>query len=445
MKISKLRLRNYKGFGHDSEDISFLDNNGKPNDITVLVGENASGKSSILQAVAMLIGGAVRPKFRPSGLDWPGFGFDSLESGRLRIHVSCDLQFSEKEISATHQLAEAIKGRIPNYRAPGKSKEIKLHLNYGEDMVHSPGGPAALSQARGYQYALQQPAAARWNALQRVGKIFWYSEQRTSSSIVARAFDDEMSSVGISDKDLRDILGKWSNLHYRIKGSDALPNNDPFAELNRRFNEVFPGKRLVGAAPKRNPSQVLEDEDFWLRDDRSGMEYELANMSAGERSILPILIDFANWNIDNSIILIDEVELHLHPPLQQVLMDALPKLGKNNQFILTTHSPHVIAKLKPEQVKVVKDFKVMSLQKATKGRDVNAILTEVLGIAKRPPEYAEKLKSFYDLLENRSMEAAKDIFDALEQDWGMMDTEIVRARHFLEDLQDELAGERGAL
>lgn len=54
-----------------------------------------------------------------------------------------------------------------------------------------------------------------------------------------------------------------------------------------------------------------------------------------------MLIDFATWEIHNSIILIDEIELHLHPPLQQAMVRALPKLGTNNQFIITTHSDDV--------------------------------------------------------------------------------------------------------
>jgi len=64
-------------------------------------------------------------------------------------------------------------------------------------------------------------------------------------------------------------------------------------------------------------------------------------MSGGERAVFPILVDFANLNIHNSVILIDEIELHLHPPAQQVFLTALPKLGKNNQFIITTHSDYI--------------------------------------------------------------------------------------------------------
>jgi predicted ATP-binding protein involved in virulence len=70
-------------------------------------------------------------------------------------------------------------------------------------------------------------------------------------------------------------------------------------------------------------------------------------MSGGERATFPILLDFMNWNIHNSVILIDEIELHLHPPMQQALLRTLPKLGKNNQFIITTHSDYV-AQLVPE-------------------------------------------------------------------------------------------------
>lgn len=70
-------------------------------------------------------------------------------------------------------------------------------------------------------------------------------------------------------------------------------------------------------------------------------------MSGGERATFPMLMDFASWNIHNSVILIDEIELHLHPPMQQALLRALPKLGKNNQFIITTHSDY-IEQLVPE-------------------------------------------------------------------------------------------------
>ena len=437
MKVKELILRNYKGFGPDAAPISFCDELGNVNEVTVIIGKNASGKSSILQAIAFLAASAIRPKYRPSKLDWPGFGYDSIESGKLGIHASCVLQFSDEEIKATKELAEAIKDRIPNYNPPREDGEITLYLDYHEDSVRTK--PAkSLSQAKGYQYALQQPANERGAALSRVGKIHFFHEQRTSSSILARAFDEDGHLVHVSDNDLRTILGKWSNLHYRRNGSQSSTIDDPFAELNLWFGKLFPGKSLVGSAPKRNPAQVLEAEDFWIKDERTGSEYELANMSGAERAIFPILLDFVNWDINNSIVIIDEVELHLHPPLQQALIKVLPMLGKNNQFIITTHSPHVLSMVHPEQVIVLKDFSAHRLDRNTLGRDSNSILNEVFGITERPHEYAVKLNRFYDSLDKRDEATATLIFEELQKDWGGNDLEIVKAEWRLMDLKSEL-------
>ncbi len=75
--------------------------------------------------------------------------------------------------------------------------------------------------------------------------------------------------------------------------------------------------------------------------------YEISEMSGGERAVFPILFDFVNWSLHKSIILIDEIELHLHPPMQQAFLNALHKLGNDNQFIITSHSDY-IADIVPE-------------------------------------------------------------------------------------------------
>jgi predicted ATP-dependent endonuclease of OLD family len=77
-------------------------------------------------------------------------------------------------------------------------------------------------------------------------------------------------------------------------------------------------------------------------------------MSAGERAIFPILMDFSRYNINNSIIIIDEIELHLHAPLQQAFVRALPKLGKHNQFIMTTHSDNVAVLFDEEENQIIR-------------------------------------------------------------------------------------------
>ena len=109
--------------------------------------------------------------------------------------------------------------------------------------------------------------------------------------------------------------------------------------LSNKYSTVFADRKFVGSTPRFDLFEKSPVPDFFLTDGTN--QYELSEMSAGERAIFPILMDFARYNINNSIIIIDEVELHLHAPLQQAFIRALPQLGQNNQFILTSHSDNV--------------------------------------------------------------------------------------------------------
>lgn len=119
------------------------------------------------------------------------------------------------------------------------------------------------------------------------------------------------------------------------------------ADLDQKWRAVFPGRSLKAA---NAGAKVASEQVPFFFLDPNGRSYELNELSGAERAIFPILFDFANWNIHDSIILIDELELHLHPPLQQALLRALPHLGTNNQFIVTTHSDHVADLVDPDAI-----------------------------------------------------------------------------------------------
>jgi predicted ATP-dependent endonuclease of OLD family len=86
---------------------------------------------------------------------------------------------------------------------------------------------------------------------------------------------------------------------------------------------------------------------------RKSVEYDLLQMSSGEHQILRILVGLAADTAKNSIVLIDEVELHLHPAWQKRLIQVLRKDESNNQYIFTTHSPTV--------AKMFYDFEIINL------------------------------------------------------------------------------------
>jgi len=101
--------------------------------------------------------------------------------------------------------------------------------------------------------------------------------------------------------------------------------------------------------PRTEMEEILAEPWFYVFDGQH--QYELSEISGGERAVFPLIFDFAYRTPNNSIILIDELELHLHPPLQQGLLKALRSLGENNQFIITTHSEAVTSIIPEESIR----------------------------------------------------------------------------------------------
>jgi predicted ATP-binding protein involved in virulence len=64
-------------------------------------------------------------------------------------------------------------------------------------------------------------------------------------------------------------------------------------------------------------------------------------MSAGEQAVFPMLYQIVRKQIAYSIVLVDEIDLNLHPPAAQLLVNQLPKIAPTCQFIFTTHSEAV--------------------------------------------------------------------------------------------------------
>ncbi len=310
MKIKEITLKNYKRFVQ-KQTFSFCDEDGEVNDMTLLVGDNGSGKSSVLQAIVAIVGTACGRFEHPSDLVWQGFEYDKLGNKPL---VDIELLLSEEEVNPIHNQAHDVHGFPLN---PNLAKNIFLGLAYQSKTVM-------------YNFDINY----KW-LFKYIGSIYWYTEQRNSFSL-----NNPKSNVN-DITTLRSRLVKLSNIHgHIVSGRIVLKENekDNFIALETIYNRIFPNRKFLGAIPQND---IDAPEEFWLTDGNN--RYEMAEMSAGECAIFPILMDFALLNINNSIIIIDEIELFLHPPLQQALVLALPKLGTNNQFIITTHSEDVAA------------------------------------------------------------------------------------------------------
>ena len=338
MKIKNIELRNYKKFVAEKH-ISFLNSNNEINDLSLIVGNNGTGKSSLLQAIVAMIAPLTRDRVEVPAIDWSGFEYRFIQSGRMPLHIQANIEFSECELVETIKYAKKLNELGDKSGIPNKNNEVVVKFDYEKQKPFVVGPKGNFFQFSGYQYAkkLTSFEADKTKLFEKVGNIYWYTEQRTSYN-VNDIFDKEIPQID----SIRSFLSSAYNFHLALVNKKRELKEgefDFYEKLSELYSIIFTDRKFVGSAPRFDLFEKSSAPDFFLSDGKN--QYELSEMSAGERAIFPILMDFARYNINNSIIIIDEVELHLHAPLQQAFIRALPKLGKSNQFILTTHSDNV--------------------------------------------------------------------------------------------------------
>ena len=146
--------------------------------------------------------------------------------------------------------------------------------------------------------------------------------------------------------------------------------------------------------------------------------------SDGEKCLLALAGDLArrmvlaapkaeNPLLHPAVVLIDEVELHLHPGLQREILPRLRHVFPHAQFIVTTHSPQVLSSLHAANVRVLEHFELHTLDRGTWRRDTNRILESVFGDPGRPPEVAAKLNALRNAVDADHVDEARQIISEL--------------------------------
>ncbi len=137
------------------------------------------------------------------------------------------------------------------------------------------------------------------------------------------------------------------------------------------------------------------------------------------------------------VVLIDEIDLHLHPRWQRVVLDGLREVFPRLQFIVTTHSPQVLSSAENRQVRHLVDRKIQEHGVFVEGRDSNAILRDLMGTNDRDDQGEAMLRALHDAIdrgarEQGAMDQAKALFAALEEKWGDLDPALIRARRLMD-------------
>jgi predicted ATP-binding protein involved in virulence len=128
-------------------------------------------------------------------------------------------------------------------------------------------------------------------------------------------------------------------------------------------------------------------------------------LSDGEKQLYGRVVALMILEPHNSIILIDEPELALHPAWQQAIMSIYSRIGKNNQFIIATHSPQIIAHTLYNNLILLtkKGRKIVAIHrdKPPVALDMNAILFEIMGADMRPKALDKAYQGYRNLVEKQ--------------------------------------------
>ncbi len=168
-------------------------------------------------------------------------------------------------------------------------------------------------------------------------------------------------------------------------------------------------------------------------------------LSDGERRLLSIVLDLARRmvilnpqlpdpTLAEGVLIIDEIELHLHPQWQRTVVGAMVAAFPEMQLIVSTHSPLVLASVKNENIIVLDNGRVLSGTPAFSGRDPNTILNGPMATPLRPDDVQKELDALFQLVD-KSPKKAKKPLKALEERLGADDPDLVRARALIELLE----------
>ncbi|MFM8296677.1 MAG: AAA family ATPase, partial [Microcystaceae cyanobacterium] len=219
---------------------------------------------------------------------------------------------------------------------------------------------------------------------------------------------------------------RLDNIHYQDKQLEGVR-----VAINKLIPE-FSNLRV-----RRNPLRMTVNKTIGDKVE----ELTINQLSDGEKCLLAMVGDIArrlaiaNPGLDDplqgeGIVLIDEIELHLHPQWQHRIIPRLTETFPNCQFIVTTHSPLVLGHVRPENIYILKSTTdgIKAYQpESSYGRDSNQILENIMETSERPQHIQEQLKELFRLLDQNDFVKAKQLRQELEADDLLGEPELIKA------------------
>jgi predicted ATP-binding protein involved in virulence len=439
MKVHKLQLNNYGPF--EKAEICFEAPMTETGNVTVFIGNNGAGKTLLLKSLATALSWVVarirNEKSNGKSIDELDIK-NGLPGATVKISITDDNQSYEwlltkprpgRKINITSDLRGLVdianKYREQLTKDHAASLPLLAYYPVERSVLEIPlkiRKKHSFEQIDGYDNALTQGVDFR-----RFFEWFRTREDAENESGISNEMLTKLQST-FKDAGNEKLWEKLREMQASARDKQLTAVREAIAVFIRGFSNL----RI-----KRKPKLHMA-----VNKDQQTMN--VAQLSQGEKSLMALIGDIArrlammNPSLENplkgvGIVLIDEVDLHLHPRWQRSLISNFTRTFPNCQFILTSHSPLVISDQKRVSCYLLDNARLTVLD-GLYGMDVNQVLLEAMDTEIRNEQVAEKLDELWELIQKSNLPEAHALLKNLEQDLFPGHPEAAKARLLLKKM-----------
>jgi len=445
MKIRKLQLTGYKVF--DELELDFTDLEGNTLDTVVLAGVNGSGKTSLLDLLEAIFS---IEEVEPYQIPIKSFHSNGIVSShtyslkRFSHKINSELVKNCNNILMSVEVSGISTNNLTN--CEWKASDTIEYQDLAEKIHRSRvnGEPIILDLQLYDLKSEQMPEnllclevqptslTGKWSG-ELIFSCLVYEWNKTSQ--LCYIHTDFLQKDKIEQDVAKYLIDSLIN---GVVQKRELPAGLVIQEIINRINNMFDGMDMKTKLVDITATAPIF-ESF------NGKKISINQLSSGEKQLFCQAVYLQKLNLQDSIILIDEPETSLHPTWQRNILKLYQNIGKNNQIIVATHSPHVIASVKPESLFVlypnaetakIEPINMAKAHKHTKGVEPNRILQEIMGMEDlRDPETRQRIDEIAELLrlhpEQVDLPENEAKIEKLRNDLGKGDPFIIRMNHQL--------------
>jgi predicted ATP-binding protein involved in virulence len=418
MKIEKLTFLNYRCFDNFQLDFKKGTN--------LLFGANSSGKTSILQGIKI----AMSSFF--SGFSDINTRFIGIAPNDFTTETDSDTEYLERPVSLEYDFTE-----FRNLKLTRSGRKNRTSISGIKEMRDA-------SKKLYQQLAIEDNGSIALPLFAAFSTEDIHSSRKLDKTIFAKYIQPR--SFGYYECLQGD--GFFNYWIYRLlvltEGQKSLSEINIVKEaLSKALGPQ--GCNIIDGISIR----PLKKQVFFKYID--GREIEASNLSDGYKRLVNIVIDLSIrccllngkrygtecCELTSGIVLIDEIDQHLHPELQTLVMKALRTTFPELQFIITSHAPMVMSSVMTNQENKVillqyQDKTYTSTPISTYGLDATTILESYMGNLARVAEVHNKLKALFEFIDTDQYTEARNALNELKNEFGDSLPEISQAQSMLD-------------